>query len=120
MEQGFCVKFMLLYANRYSMKDEDGVLREGITASYIMDEQLNPQSNPDTGEKGFRPAKGAIPLECWNKVKEVPAYYNGSFRMKIGSDGKPVLTLQDLEFDSLITVAPVKDTAVTDTKKGSN
>ena len=118
MEQGFSVRFILLYANRYSMKDENGLLREGITSSYIMDERLSPQENTATGEKGFHPAKGAIPLECWDKIKQVPGYYNGSFKIKIGSDGKPVLTIQDLEFDSLITVAPAKRTAVTD-KKGA-
>ena len=40
------------------------------------------------------------------KIKTAPALYNAKFEMNIGSDGKPVLKIQDLEFISEISMIP--------------
>lgn len=112
--------FILLFASHYSMRDDSGDRQEGITANYLIRDNLNSEVDSATGAFGYRVSKGQIPLECLNKITAAPAIYHGRFTMKTGSDGKPVLAIQDLNFKSLITVVPDKpgDT-VSDKKKGA-
>lgn len=109
--------FILLFASYYSMKNDEGDRQEGITANYLIRTDLNPEIDSSTGAVGYRANKGAIPLSCRDKITQAPAIYHGTFVMKTGGDGRPVLAIQDLEFKSLISVAP--GTAVSDKPKGA-
>lgn len=91
-------KIILLYANQYSVRDEDTrELKEGVTCSYYFNTELSAVGNSD-GSVGMRPAKGSCPLELFFKIKKAPAIYDASFDMKVGSDGRPVLAIADLDF----------------------
>lgn len=97
-------KIILLYANQYSVRDEDTrELKEGVTCNYYFNTELSAVGNAD-GSVGMRPAKGSFPLELFFKIKKAPAIYEATFDMKIGSDGKPVLTIADLDFVEEISI----------------
>lgn len=91
-------KIILLYANQYSIRDDETrELKEGVTCNYYFNTDLAIVGNAD-GSVGQRPAKGSIPVGCFFKIKTAPAIYEATFDMKIGGDGKPVLTITDLDF----------------------
>lgn len=91
-------KIILLFANQYSIRDDETrELKEGVTCNYYFNTELTSVGNAD-GSVGTRPAKGSMPLECFFKIKKAPAIYEATFDMKIGGDGKPVLTIIDLDF----------------------
>lgn len=54
------------------------------------------------GMVGYQRAKTSLPLEKREKMCVAPALYEGTFGMKVGSDGKPVMALNDVEL-----IAPV-------------
>jgi len=43
------------------------------------------------------------------KIKRAPALYDAEFSMSIGSDGKPVLKIIDLDYISDVQITPVPD-----------
>lgn len=91
-------KIILLFANQYSIRDEETrELKEGITCNYYFNTELTCVGNVD-GSVGQRPAKGSMPISCYRKIQVAPAIYDAEFDMKIGADGKPVLTIIDLDF----------------------
>lgn len=102
-------KILLLYANQYSMKDEDGRLVEGVSCNYYLNTSLEAVGNAD-GSVGMRAAKGSIPFELFFKIKKAPAIYDAEFVMKVGSDGKPVLTIADLDFVEEVKIVPASQT----------
>lgn len=99
-------KILLLYANQYSLKNEEGRLMEGVTCNYYFNTTLNAVGNKD-GSVGQRPAKGSMPVEAFWKIKMAPAIYEAEFDMKIGSDGKPVLSIVDLDYIEEVALKPV-------------
>lgn len=101
-------RILLLYANQYSMKDDDGKLIEGVSCNYYFNTTLQAVGNAD-GSVGMRAAKGSIPFELFFKIKKAPAIYEATFDMKVGGDGKPVLTIVDLDFIEEVAVVPVSD-----------
>jgi len=110
-------KIILLFANYYKMVDErTGAITEGITSNYYFNIELKPQGN-DNGSVGMRPAKGGIPLEHLGKIKVAPAIYEASFDMAIGSDGKPVLKIIDLDFVEEMCMVPLSSVNTPEPKK---
>lgn len=107
-------KIILLYANPYSITDEKtGEIKKGITCNYYFNTSLSSMRNED-GSVGQRPAKCSVPYTCQPKMSFAPAIYDAEFDMKIGSDGKPVLTIIDLDFVEklqLVSESNVKDPA---------
>lgn len=99
MKQQICV----LYANAWDLVDEKtGEKKEGTTINYIMNTDMGCMDNSD-GSKGLRSAKSSSPYETMLRIPMAPAMYDAEFSMKIGGDGKPVLTICDLTF-----IAPVE------------
>lgn len=90
---------VILYASQYSMKDENGRPMEGVSAAYIIGDNLAPVMHPN-GALGCRPARGSLPLVCWSQLTKVPALYSGTFDMTVGSDGKAVMKLVDVQYVS--------------------
>jgi len=101
-------KIVVLFANPYSVRDEgDGHVSEGISCSYIMGDSLESVMSPN-GALGQRPAKGSLKRDLWEKFCSAPGLYEGSFDMNIGSDGKPMLKLVDVDFLSLVSLSVKK------------
>lgn len=102
---------ILLYAAQYRIQDEKtGEIKEGITANYYFNTELSVVDNAN-GSVGTRPAKGSIPIDCFRKIVKAPAIYDATFTMNIGSDGKPVLTIADLDFVGEVEIKPVESKA---------
>lgn len=78
----------------------------GCTVQYYFigehGETLKSMEDLTGGMVGYQRAKISLPLEKREKMCVAPALYEGTFGMKVGSDGKPVMTLNDAEF-----IAPV-------------
>ena len=100
-------QIILLYAGRYEIVDErTGVVNRGVTCNYYFNTNLKAEDNAN-GTKGTRPAKGSIDYELMNKIVSAPAIYNAKFEMSVGSDGKPVLKIVDLDYISDAKIIPV-------------
>ena len=94
-------KVVVLFANPYSMDNDRGGRSEGVSVSYLYGDTLA-CSDHANGSKGQRPAKASLAVGKMEKMLNVPGLYDGSFEMSIGSDGKPVLKLVDVDFLSFV------------------
>lgn len=105
------MQIILLYAGQYQIVDESsGEVKQGVTCNYYFNTDLRAEDNKN-GSKGTRPAKGSIDFELMKKIKSAPALYNAKFEMNIGSDGKPVLRILDLDYVSDIFIGPAPNKA---------
>lgn len=103
------MQIILLYAGQYQITDEStGEVKQGVTCNYYFNTDLRAEDNKN-GSKGTRPAKGSIDFILMKKIKSAPALYNAKFEMNIGSDGKPVLKILDLDYVSDIFIGAVTD-----------
>ena len=105
MELSTKAKILVLFANAYSMNDDNGRHMSGCTVHYMFwgenGEQLLPQSVWDPNKPvGIQRAKCSIAMELREKIPVAPAIYEGDFLMSVGGDGKPVLKLQDVAYVS--------------------
>ena len=55
---------------------------------------------------GQQRAKCSLEASKREKISFVPGIYEAKMGMKIGSDGKPVLTVEDLDFFSRVQILP--------------
>lgn len=100
-------QIILLYAARYEIVDErTGVFNRGITCNYYFNTDLKAEDNAN-GSKGTRPAKGNLDYALWDKIVAAPAIYNAKFEMTVGSDGKPVLKIADIDYLNDAKIVPV-------------
>lgn len=100
-------QIILLYAAQYRMVDEKtGEVSAGVTCNYYFNVDLHKIDNTN-GSKGTRPAKGSMDYLLMGKIREAPALYDAEFEMNVGSDGKPVLKIKDLDYISSIGMMPV-------------
>lgn len=103
------LKIILLYAGQYQITDETtGEIKQGVTCNFYFNTDLRAEDNKN-GSKGTRPAKGSIDFQLMKKIKSAPALYNAKFEMSIGSDGKPVLKILDLDYVSDIFIGVVSE-----------
>lgn len=109
-------KIFLFYSGLVDIKASDGRDGiEGVSMEFLFygehGEQVEPTVSAD-GISGTRRGKSFLSSDKVHKVSYVPGIYDGTFEMSIGSDGKPVLKLVDVDF-----VAPAVITAKDDLKK---
>ncbi|MEY8394609.1 hypothetical protein AALB64_07260 [Lachnospiraceae bacterium 45-P1] len=103
------LQIILLYAGQYQITDETtGEIKQGVTCNFYFNTDLRAEDNKN-GSKGTRPAKGSIDFQLMKKIKSAPALYNAKFEMSIGSDGKPVLKILDLDYVSDIFIGVVSE-----------
>ena len=103
------MQIILLYAAAYSIADEStGQIKEGITCNYYFNTNLDAIDNTN-GSWGTRPAKGSIDVQLMKKIVKAPALYDAEFEMNVGSDGKPVLKIRDLDYISQVEIVPVDE-----------
>lgn len=87
------MKVLVMFANDYSMKGEDGRLIEGCTINYYPwgenGEVLESTFNIGYGSPaGIQRGKGSLPREQRLNIQAVPGIYEAEFEMTVGSDGK--------------------------------
>lgn len=103
---------VVLYVNPYHMEDMDEKtgevkVNEGISVNFIYGTDMNPVVNSN-GSQGQRPAKASLPTSCHGMFTCVPGLYTGIFRQDIDSKGKIIMRLDSAEFESKLSLSPVK------------
>ena len=100
------MKILVTYAGVWKMDNGNS----GMTLNYFMygenGEQMLSRVDATGGPVGQQRAKCSLDSEMRQKISFVPGIYNATMGMKIGSDGKPVLTVEDLEFFSRVLIQP--------------
>ena len=104
-------KIVILFANLYDMKDEDGNKLAGCSVHYMFwgenGEVLASEAEFDpTKPVGIQRAKCSVDSVLRNKIVVAPGLYEGTFEMTVGSDGKPVNRLRDVAFISHLEIKP--------------
>lgn len=101
------MKILVMYANEY---DVDG--NKGTTINYFFfgdnGELLQTQFAPN-GSVGYQRAKVSLEWEKRAKIIKAPAIYDAEITWAVGSDGKPVIKVVDLNFVSDVSFIPVYD-----------
>ena len=111
------MQIILLYAGQYQITDETtGEIKQGVTCNYYFNTDLHAEDNKN-GSKGTRPAKGSIDFGLMSKITSAPGLYDAEFEMNVGSDGKPVLKILDLDYVSDVVIAPAPAKAATTDSK---
>lgn len=103
MEFGSTAKILVLGYTPYQIKDErTGAVTSGTTVRYLFwgdhGESLQSVFTDPSVAGGVAPAKVSLPYEARINIGKAPAIYDGTFIMSVGSDGKPVLKLQDVKY----------------------
>lgn len=98
-------KILVLFANAYDMLDENKNKLVGCTVHYLFwgeqGERLLEESQWDVSKPvGVQRAKCSLDSSIRTKIPMAPAIYEGTFKMTVGGDGKPVMKLQDVAFYS--------------------
>lgn len=92
------MKILVTFANVWKM--DNGT--SGMTLNYFMfgdnGELMQAIDNRSGGAVGQQRAKCSLDPDKRSKISFVPGIYDASMSYKVGSDGKPVLTVEDLEF----------------------
>ena len=100
------MKILVTFANVWKMDTGNS----GMTLNYFMfgenGELMNPEQNLSGGAVGQQRAKCSLEASKREKISFVPGIYEAKMGMKIGSDGKPVLTVEDLDFFSRVQILP--------------
>ena len=104
-------KIVILFANQYDMKDEDGNKLAGCSVHYMFwgenGEVLASEAEFDpTKPVGVQRATCSVESVLRNKIVVAPGLYEGTFEMTTGSDGKPVNRLRDVAFISHLEIKP--------------
>lgn len=100
-------KILVLFANQYEMNE--GGHMEGTSVHYLFwgenGEALLSQSEWDVNKPvGVQRAKVSLAKSMRQKLVIAPAIYEGSFEMKVGGDGKPVMKLIDVAYVSNVEI----------------
>lgn len=95
-------KILVMYAGEYSIKDEDsGRVNEGCTIQYYFfgdhGEALSIQNKGTSGALGYQRAKCSTNKEIRSKFVALPAIADAVFEMSVGSDGKAVQKIVDID-----------------------
>ena len=100
------MKILVTFANVWKM--DNG--QSGMTINYFMygenGEQMISRMDATGGAVGQQRAKCSLEASKREKISFVPGIYVAKMGMKIGSDGKPVLTVEDLDFFSRVQILP--------------
>lgn len=95
-------KVVIMFASPYSMPRDDGTILEGLSVEYYFfgdhGEAIKPTFDADSGVSGIRRSKCSLDVIQKDRISYVPGVYDADFGMKVGSDGKPILTMQSIEF----------------------
>jgi len=91
-------QILVVAAKTLDFKSDKGDEIKGTQVHYLMT-----GVSPDKETKGYIPLKAFLKGAPAKNVKEVPGVYQGAFAVSM-KDGKPNLTLTDLDFVSEVTL----------------
>jgi hypothetical protein len=101
------MKILVTFANVWKMDSGS----TGCTVNYFMfgenGELMQSRNDLSGGPVGQQRAKCSLDVNMRQKISFVPGIYDAMMSYKIGSDGKPVLTIEDLDFVSPVEIKPV-------------
>lgn len=114
-------RIFLFYSGLVDIKAREGHdAVEGVSMEFLFygehGEQVEPVVSAD-GVSGTRRGKSFLKADKVHKVSYVPGIYDGTFEMTVGSDGKPVLKLTDVDFVSPALIS-MKDSPDAGNPKG--
>lgn len=94
---------LILFANAYDMLNEKQQQMTGCSIHYLFfgesGEALYEQSEWDVSKPvGVQRAKCSADASVRSRITIAPAIYEGTFEMRVGGDGKPVLRLVDVAY----------------------
>lgn len=93
-------RILVTYMSSYDMKTEQGDRRQGCSVQYLFygenGEELESKPVTNGEPAGWRTAKDSIDINCASKFVFVPGIYDAEFKLRVGSDGKPVNRLTDV------------------------
>ncbi len=93
---GTKAELIVLSADAMDTDTKDGKI-SGMSVTYTFNTTLEAvYNNPNSF--GQKPGKIWMDHNRLEKIIAAPAKYIGTFGMKVGSDGKPVLVLKDLDY----------------------
>lgn len=100
------MKILVTYAGVWEMDNGSS----GMSLNYFMygenGEQMISRVDATGGPVGQQRAKANLDPAMRSKITFVPGIYDAQMGFKIGSDGKPVLTVEDLSFCSRVQIIP--------------
>lgn len=108
-------KVLLMYSGSVDIPSRDGQQGvSGLSVEYYFfgdnGEMVLSKVSAD-GVSGTRRGKVFMEPQMINKVSYVPGIYDGTFEMTIGTDGKPVLKLVDIDFVAKASITALEDKA---------
>lgn len=100
------MRILVTYAGLWKMDNGN----TGLTLNYFMfgqnGELMEPQIDVTGGPVGQQRAKCSLDTTMRQKILYVPGLYDATMGFKIGSDGKPVMTIEDIEYLCQATIFP--------------
>lgn len=104
---------LVIYANAFDSKGEDGSAINGCTVHYLFwgenGTAMIGQSEPDiTKPIGMQRGKSWVDYYLRNKIRIAPAIYEGTFKMDVDSKGKPTLKMVDIAYKSNVRMEAYK------------
>ncbi len=103
---GTKTEIIVLSADAIQSDTKDGRI-SGMSVFYTFNTTFdNVYNNPQSF--GQKPGKIWMDHDRIEKIVAAPAKYIGTFGMKVGSDGKPVLILKDLDYICDVKLADVR------------
>ena len=119
--QSFKQRYLMLFASPYSIENKDGTRNEGISAYFVMDDNLNPKVDEEAANRGqaihgIKPTKMNLPYSIAGKVRTAPAFYDCEVKIvtkRVEQRGQTIEmpTMQIINVDFVSTV---------ETKQGLN
>lgn len=106
-------KVLLMYSSLLDIPAKDGKPAfNGLSVEYYFfgenGEMVKSNSSAD-GVSGARRGKSILDPEMYNKVSFVPGIYDGTFEMSVNSDGKPILTLVDIDYVAKASITALEE-----------
>lgn len=107
------MRILVTFANQYEVQNEKtGEITAGCTVNYFFcsDDENNvlKTCSNKSGAIGYQRAKVSLDHYKRDKFVKVPAIYDATMEMAIGSDGKPVLKVVDAEYVCDVVISAVK------------
>lgn len=100
------MRILVTYAGLWKMDNGN----TGLTLNYFMfgqnGELMEPQIDVTGGPVGQQRAKCSLDTTMRQKILYVPGLYDATMGFKIGSDGKPVMTIEDIEYLCQAAILP--------------
>ena len=86
---------IVLWARPWSMDDEKGNQRAGVSVQYVMSNTLEPIKTDD--DFGYQVIKESVSVECGKGLANVPGVYEAELELK-AQGGKNVLHICGLKY----------------------